>query len=299
MERRDRIDLFGAASLIAFSALLGFNQVVIRVVNEGLQPVFFAGLRSLGAALCIWLWFMVRRRPLGLTRTDLSGGLLLGLFFSAEFVCLFIALDLTTVARTSVIFYTMPLWLALIAHFLIPGERITGTKAVGQTLAFTGVSVAILWRGGTGEASLLGDVLALVGAVCWAGIAVVARTSLQGLAADRQLLWQLAVSAPILLLLSPLFGPFLRELEPIHIWGLGFQIIVVASLGFLAWFWLLSIYPAASVAAFSFLAPIFGVFFGWALLGEPVGPALLIALALVCAGLILINRPAPQVPQKV
>ena len=72
---------------------------------------------------------------------------------------------------------------------------------------------------------------------------------------------------------------------------MGFQIVVVASLGFMFWFWLLKRYPAAGVASFGFLAPIFGVAFGWLFLGEVVGPMLLIALVLVCVGLILINRP--------
>ena len=40
MVRKDRIDAFGAVSLVGFSLLLGFNQVVIKVVNEGMQPVF-------------------------------------------------------------------------------------------------------------------------------------------------------------------------------------------------------------------------------------------------------------------
>ena len=40
MERKDYIDAFGAASLIGFSLLMAFNQVVIKVVNDGLQPVF-------------------------------------------------------------------------------------------------------------------------------------------------------------------------------------------------------------------------------------------------------------------
>ena len=57
---RPSIDTFGAVSLVLFSALLGFNQVVIKVVNEGLQPVFFAGLRSLGAVVCVGLWMGVR-----------------------------------------------------------------------------------------------------------------------------------------------------------------------------------------------------------------------------------------------
>ncbi|MEM9972245.1 MAG: DMT family transporter, partial [Pseudomonadota bacterium] len=96
----------------------------------------------------------------------------------------------------------------------------------------------------------------------------------------------------------PFFGPLIRELEPIHLWSLAFQVVIVVTFGFTLWLWLLSIYPAAGVAAFGFLAPIFGVGFGWLVLGEPLGAPILVALALVCAGLILINRPA-QVPQNV
>jgi drug/metabolite transporter (DMT)-like permease len=62
--------------------------------------------------------------------------------------------------------------------------------------------------------------------------------------------------------------------------------------GFSFWLWLLSIYPPASVAAFSFLAPVFGVLLGWWLLDEPLGAPIIVALVLVCAGLVLINRPA-------
>lgn len=291
MARKDSIDAFGVTALIGFSALLGFNQVVIRVVNEGLQPVFFAGLRSAGAVLCLGLWFAIRRRKFGLHRKDLAAGLLMGSFFAAEFIFLFVALDLTTVTRTSVIFYTMPLWLALAGHWLIPGERITPRKAVGQALAFLGVVVAILWRGEEGEASLLGDLFALGAALGWAGIALVARTGLKDVAPDRQLLWQVVVSAPILLVAAFAFGPFIRDLQPIHLWGLAFQIVVVVTLGFAFWLWLLTIYPAASVAAFSFLSPVFGVLFGWALLGERVGVPILLALTLVALGLVLINRP--------
>lgn len=40
----------------------------------------------------------------------------------------------------------MPLWLALVAHFWIPGERITPVKAAGQGLAFFGLAIAIIWR---------------------------------------------------------------------------------------------------------------------------------------------------------
>lgn len=295
------IDLPGAVALIGFSALLGFNQVVIRVVNEGLQPVFFAGLRSAGALFCVYLWLWARNKPMHMKRAHFMPGIALGAVFAAEFVFLFLALDYTTVTRTSVIFYTMPLWLAVMGHFLLPGESMTRAKAAGLVLAFSGVAVAILWRGGGGgEASLLGDILALLAAMAWAGIALLVRaTALRSETPEVQLLWQLSGSAIILLVLSPLFGPLIRDLQTIHFWGLAFQIVAIASAGYAFWLWLLTIYPAAGVASFSFLAPIFGVAFGWLLLGETLSPAIIVALILVCAGLILINRPPRQVPQKV
>ena len=152
------------------------------------------------------------------------------------------------------------------------------------------MALALLDRS-NGQASLLGDLLALSGAFCWAGIAMLVRvTPLSRVPPEQQLLWQLIISAPLLVLAAPLFGDLLRDVQPIHLWGLAFQIIAVASFGFLAWFWLLTIYPASSVASFSFLSPVFSVILGWMLLGEHVGWTIWVALALVAAGIFLINR---------
>ena len=262
MDEKRAVDLPGAAALIGFAALLGFNQVVIKVTGGGFGPVFQAGLRSVIAAISIYLWMRARGIPVAVPQGVFRWGVLSGSIFAIEFICLFVALDLTTVSRVSILFYTMPVWMALFAHFLIPGETLTRIKLFGQLSAFGGVVIAIVWRGdGSGEASLLGDVLALASAFCWAGIALIARTGLKHTAADRQLMWQVLVSAPILLLAAPFFGPLVRDLQPIHLWGLAFQIVIIASFGYALWLWLLSIYPAASVSAFSFLSPIFGVFF--------------------------------------
>tara|TARA_R110002095_G_scaffold189052_2_gene166535 strand:- start:46 stop:726 length:681 start_codon:yes stop_codon:yes gene_type:complete len=212
------------------------------------------------------------------------------LLFALEFTCLFIALDLSTVSRASVIFYTMPVWLALLGHFLFPGETLTRAKLLGLVMAMLGVGIALFDRGAAGV-SWTGDLLALASAICWAGIVLCVRiTPLSHVPAAQQLLFQVVVSAPILLLIAPLFGPLIRDLAPIHLAGLGFQIVAVASLGFLAWFWLMSIYPASSVASFSFLSPVFSVILGWLLLSEDVATSVWGALVLVAGGIYLINR---------
>jgi len=291
MDKKSQIDLFGAVALTGFALLLAFNQVVIKVTNGGLQPVFFAGLRSAGAVLCIWLWLRWRGIPLRFEPGTRVAGIAIGCVFSFEFMCLFIALDLTAVSRASVIFYSMPVWLAIMAHFILPNDKVTPIKALGLGLALGGVAIAIL-TGAEGEGSFWGDLAALGAAVGWAATAMLAKaSSLSRVRPEIQLMWQVGVSAPLLLIAAMFFGPFIRELEPIHIIGLVFQIVVVVSAGFIFWLWLLSIYPASGVASFSFLSPVLTVGLGWLMLGEKVGPNLIAALVLVTLGILLINRP--------
>lgn len=298
MERKTSLDMFGILSLTGFAVLLGVNQVAIKLGNGGFQPVFMAGIRSLGALLVLLLWMRLRGVEFRIRPGTVPSGILLGVLFAIEFSCIFFALDLTTVARTSILFYTMPVWLGFAGHFLLEGERLTPMKLAGQGLAVLGVAIAVLDRGGPGDASLLGDALALLAAMCWAGIALLARGApVSKTRPEMQLFWQLAISAPLLLILSLWFGPFIRDFQIYHLGLLIFQIVCIASLGFLFWFWLLSVYPASSVASFSFLTPILGVILGWALLREDLGASIIISLTLVCLGLILINRPAKDRPR--
>jgi drug/metabolite transporter (DMT)-like permease len=290
MERKTQIDTFGALALIAFALNLAFNQVVIKVTNGGFNPVFAAGLRSLGAIVILTIWMKARGVSFSFPRPTWGWAVVSGLLFTFEFTCLFIALDTTTVSRASVIFYSMPVWLTIAVNFLLPDERLTKLKIIGLTLAMAGVAVALSERSG-GHVSWMGDLLALAAALCWAGIALLVRvTPLEKVPPAQQLMCQVAISGPILVLIAPLFGPLIRDVQMIHLAGLGFQIIAVASLGFLAWFWLMSVYPASTVASFSFLSPVFSVILGWLLLSEEVALSVWAALILVALGIYLINR---------
>ena len=291
MPRKDRLDAFGVSALVAVQLLFSFNQIIIKIVNQGLQPVFFAGLRSGLAVVFVAGWLWLRGRPPRLSWATVPAGLLIGCAFSAEFIFLFEALDLTTVGRTSVIFYSMPVWLALMAHFGLPGERISPIKAVGLGLAFAGTAWAILDRTAGGAGSLIGDLCALAAAVAWAATAFVARKpTMADVGPEMQLFWMVLISTPILLAASLFFGPLIRELQPLHIVLLLFQAGVVVAGGFIAWLWLLAAYPAATVASFSFLTPIFTLTLGAVVFSEPLDRSVLGAAVLVTLGIILINR---------
>ncbi|MFW2541619.1 DMT family transporter [Primorskyibacter sp. 2E107] len=290
MERKDGMDLAGAAGMVAFASILALNQVVIKVTNGGFGPVFGAGLRSVLALGVLFIWVAVTRRPIRGLRESLWPGLLLGVLFSVEFIFLFLALDYTTVSRSAILFYSMPVWLALTAHFVLPGEVLSARRMVGLVLAMAGVVWALADPASLRAGSLFGDSLALGGALCWAGIALTVRlTKVSQLTAETQLFWQLAVSAVVLCAVAPGFGPLMREASWLHWAGMGYQAVLVASLGFLFWLRLMAVYPASDIAAFSFLSPVLAVGFGWALLDEPVGPGFIGALGLVAVGIVLIN----------
>lgn len=290
--RRDRMDAFGAGILIGFNGLLGLNQALVKLVNAGFSPVFQAGLRSACAFLPVLLYALWARKRLSISDGTLGPGLMNGLLFSGEFCLLFLALDLTSVSRVSLFFYTMPLWLAVASHFLIAGERLSAVRVAGLAVAFSGIALALL--GGERDPlreSWVGDVIALVAAFCWGGIALVARTTkLQHTSAEMNLLYQLAVSAVLVIPLAMLMGDTVREPTAAILGIFAFQVIVIVAIGFVVWFWILSIYPVARMASFSLLTPLFGIFFGWWIFDDPLPPSFLGALALVGVGLVLVNR---------
>jgi drug/metabolite transporter (DMT)-like permease len=291
MERKDRIDAFGALVLVTFSFLMGINQVMVKLVNAGFSPVFQAGLRSACALLPVVLYAVLTRKRLSVRDGSLGPGIVCGLFFSMEFLLLFTAFEYTAVSRASVLFYTMPVWVALAAHFLFPGERLTPRRALGLVLAVAGVAWALLDKpSDLAEGSLIGDLMCIAGSLCWAGIALVARlTKFSNAEPEMQLTYQLAVSGPVLLLAAPFFGDVIREVTPTIIGLFSFQVLAVVSFGMLTWFWVLRHYPASDMTAFSFLAPLFGVLGGWLILGEQITVSIIGALVLVGTGIALIS----------
>ncbi|MDF1854145.1 MAG: DMT family transporter [Pseudooceanicola sp.] len=285
-----RMDARGAALLIFIALILGANQVVMKLTSEGLSPVFQAGLRSAIAAVAIGVWIVIRGIAFPVTREVLLSGLVLGFLFAFEFLCLYVAVDLTTVSHVSIMFYTMPVHLSIMAHFLLPGERLTRLRILGLALCLGAVVLVVADRG-QGQASLMGDLIAFVGAIGWAAVGMLLRASpISRVPGEAALLWQLGVSAPILLLAALLFGPLVRDLSVEHLWLMSYQVIAVGLFCFMAWVILIRVYPAPTVASFSFLTPVFSVGFAWLILGEPLRLSILIGLGLVAAGIVLINR---------
>ena len=177
---------------------------------------------------------------------------------------------------------------------MLPNEKVNFLKSIGLISAFAGVSIAISNNDETFSIrnwQLIGDLLAVMSAILWAVIIYLAKgTKFKKVSPEMQLLWMVMVSAPILIIASLFFGELVRDFQILHFWGLLFQSIFVVAGGFLFWLWLVSIYPGSDVASFSFLSPIFAIFFGWMLLNDQVNYIFVLSAILVVFGLFCINK---------
>jgi drug/metabolite transporter (DMT)-like permease len=293
---RAELDQSAALILLACCASWGLGQIAVKVGNAGISPVLQAGLRSVGAAILVCLW--ARWRGVRLTGRDdtLGWGVAAGLLFAVEFLLLYWGLDLTTATRGVIFLYTSPFIVALGTHFFVPADRLTGLKVLGLLAAFAGIVLA--FADGLrlpSERELTGDLLCLLAAIAWGATTVLIKASpMARIPAEKTLLYQLAISALLLPPASWLMGERgIYDPTPIVLAALAYQVVIVAFITYVTWFWLIRHYPASRLAAFSFLTPIFGVLFGGLLLEEPVSPLLIGSVALVAAGIYLVNRPAP------
>jgi drug/metabolite transporter (DMT)-like permease len=190
--------------------------------------------------------------------------------------------------------YLSPFVVAIGAHYFIPGEQLRWVQVVGLSGAFAGILLAF------GESfsfpsqkMLIGDSMLVLAAILWGSTTVVIKASvLRTLAPARTLLYQLGVSAILLLGASwAVDEPGITRLTPLVLGSLLFQTIWVAFITYLVWFWLVRHYPAGRLSAFTFLTPLFGVLAGHLVLDEPLSLLLLVALLFVGLGIYLVNRP--------
>jgi drug/metabolite transporter (DMT)-like permease len=279
-------------------AAWGVNQVALKVANEGISPLFQAGIRCALATVLLAIWATWRGIPLFKRDGSFWPGLAVGALFAGNFMFIGPGLALTDASRGVLFLYATPFLVAVAAHFIIPGDRLTGLKLIGLVAAFAGLALSTGGRsaGMVSPNQALGDFYCFVAALFWAATTlVVRRTSLKALAPEKVLFYQLVVAAPMLIFGAWLIGEAgFINVQPITLTAFAFSTVVVVFVSYVAWFWLLQHYPISDVSAFTFLAPIFGVLAGYLLLNEPISWQLGAALALVASGIALVARPTAK-----
>lgn len=296
--RKDHLDTLAVSLLLGCCLFWGFQQVLVKATIPDLPPVFQACLRFIGATVLLWLWCLWRGVRLFERDCSLWPGLVAGCLFALEFACLYTGLQFSTASRLTVFLYTAPFWVAILLPFFVPSEKLRALQWLGLGLAFAAVGFALrdAWGGTSPPDQWRGDLLALAAGGFWGLTTVVMRsTGLTRVSPEKLLFFQVGVSAVVLPFLSLLLGEhWVWTFSAFAGISLAAQTVVGAFASYLAWMWMLGRYPATKISAFVFLTPVFALLFGSLWLHEPVTLNLIISLAMVAAGIMLVNRKPAQ-----
>lgn len=258
-------------------------------------PVFgFVAARFWLGGAALWLWARWRGASLRIPLELMPSLVGVAVLFTLLMVCVTWGTGMTTASRASVFINTQPIQVAVVAHFLLPGDRLSPRKMAGLTAAFLGVLVVSMGLPEFPEAASWrrGDLVVLLAAFWWAVQTIYAKRLVARISPLAITLWQVVLCAFVTTLMSLAF-------EPSAAWHLTGRLALallyvsfgVTTTAWALWFYVLREAEASVATAFLFAIPIIGVLAGWLLLHEPLGISLFGGAILVAIGILLVTAP--------
>ena len=280
-----------AAVLIASS-----SSIMIRYLGRGYGvPALAIAAGRLGLASLI-LSPLALGRAGGelrrLPRRALLLALLSGAFLALHFASWVSSLDYTSVASSAVLVTTTPIWVGL-AGLLFFRERLRQLALVGVVLTLAGSAMIALSDGGGvagGPNPLLGDALALLGAITVTGYLLIGR-ALRSAMSILAYIWLVYTSAALLLLATMLLSghTLLGYPWPVYLLLLGLA-VGPQLLSHTSFTWALKYLSAAFIAVAILGEPVGSALMAWALLGERFAFLQLVGFVMLLAGIVVAAR---------
>lgn len=281
----------GSALLAIFLCMLfGANPVALKISLTGIGVFTTAALRFSIAAVVLTVWARATGKPLAITRKQLGQMTFLAILFFLQISVFYVGQNKTTASHGVLIGNILPFVVMIMAHYLLPDDRITPRKVIGLILGFFGVFLLFLDSLKMTAEALTGDLLLFFAVLVWGCNAIYVKKIISDYHPVQITIYPMILSTPFYFLAGYFFdGGMIRELSTPVIQGLFYQSIVTASFGFVMWNTLIRKYGATALHSFVFLMPVSGVALGVAILGEPLTSHLLASIVLVATGLVVIN----------
>jgi drug/metabolite transporter (DMT)-like permease len=261
--------------------------------QEGAPSLVIAACRLSIATLVLAPLALSRRRAelAALTRRELGLALLSGLFLSLHFATWISSLEYTTVASSVVLVTTTPLWVALLSPFTLR-EPITRGQLMGMLAALAGGVVIGVSDSGDSAASnpLLGDLLALAGAMMAASYIIIGRRlrKKMTLVSYTFLVYGTAAVMLVVFMLAGGYSP-LGYPAVTYLWFV-LLALIPQLLGHSSINWALGYLSAASVSTILLGEPIGSTILAVILLHETPGAVKILGAALILAGIYAVAR---------
>jgi len=282
---------FLACSYSVFLCIIfGANAVAIKISLCGLGVFTTAGLRFTIASIAIWLWAKTSGLSFNIRKGQIYQLFVITIIFTVQLSLFYLGLSKTNASRGTLLVNILPFFVLFLAHFFLPGDRITIRKITGMLIGFTGVAFVIFEKKSVTADFQSGDLIILAVAFLWACNVIYVKRIIDTFEAFHIVLYPMIFSVPLFFIEGFLWDASMIAYVDLKIFGsLLYQSLVTAAFGFVAWNKMLQKYGATSLHSFVFIMPIAGVMLGGIVLNEPITFNIIIALLLVVSGIIVIN----------
>lgn len=291
-------DIVFAISILLTTIFMGssFPTGKYLIAVENTPPLLIGGVRFIIAGVIMLALTIINRNCFSIIpksgESKLRGLALvatIGLLQTAGtmgFLNLALAYGVSS-SMSSIILFTNPLWLALLAHFFLK-DKLTFKKVSALLLGIAGVSTCI---GLDSTAFNFGSLFALLGSFCWSINTIITKKVPFDNGPWVFTGWQLLLGGVSLYLFSlPLHESY--DFLNLGLWGWIWFVwlIIPASVGsFGLWFFSLGQKGATVASSFLFLVPVFSTIFSIIGLHEKFSLNLLIGGVMVVSALVLVN----------
>jgi drug/metabolite transporter (DMT)-like permease len=278
--------------------IFGSNAVAVKIAFAGMGVFTTAAIRFGIAAVAIFLWAWFTGQTIALKKGQIPQVLIFSLLFTVQLSLFYLGLSKSNASRGTLLANLLPFFILFLAHFFIPGDRITKRKFFGILLGFSGIVFMLLEEKGVSSGFRTGDLLILLAVIIWSSSAIYLKIIIDAYNPFQLVLYSTMFSVPFFLIEALLWDPtMISHLDVPVIGALLYQSLIAASFGFVAWNTLLKKYGAVSLHAFIFIMPIAGVILGGLVLGEPITIKILLALVFIVSGIFVVHwKPRKQAP---
>lgn len=285
------LPFWAAISAAGLCMSFGANAVAVKLSLVGIGVFTSAGIRFLIAALAIAGWAWVTGRSLGFKKDQARHIILLSMSFAVQMAFFYTGLHKTYASRATLITNLQPFFVLLLAHYFIPGDRITMGKAVGILLGFAGIVFLFSDRREIAADLQWGDLFSFFAVLVWAVNTIYMKKILPSFRSYHLVLYPMVLTAPVFLAIGfALDHPMIHHLDAAVISSMLYQSLVTAAFGFVCWTAMLKRYGAVSLHVYLFLLPITGVLLSGVILQEPIAShGVLTAMICVSVGILLVH----------
>jgi drug/metabolite transporter (DMT)-like permease len=291
----------GYAALALLALIWGASFLFIKLAVRDMSPATMVLGRAGAGAVTLGLIFAARRQtpfPVG-TLKRLLPFLMMAVFGSLLpwFGIGFGELSISS-ALASILNATTPLWVAVFAYWVTPGERPSRLNYLGVALGFlgTGILIAPDLIGKPLRATTIGTLAVAGAAASYAVAALIQRRRLPGVSPLQVGFWQLALTTPLAFAVAvpTIGGTHLRFASVAAILFLG---VGASGIAYLLYYFMMNTLGATRATTVTFLLPITAVFWGASLLHEAITIPILAGMAVILLGVFLTSRPRkPRAP---